>query len=352
MKILKSPQRVLILFLTAIVIIGFFMIMRLEGKATSLQSRLDEHHKSLEKNKDILDNLDSFSRMIKNNGISIDGNKVTIQSGQSSLTLQNNNIDISSNGDIAIGTPTKTIISVLKDGTVVLGPSSTKAFGYDAKKDFLYLKHNGMSLVLGKTTSSGKKEPGFLVKSPNKNSLTISDEGFLAGVPGKTGSDEYKISIVKDKFVLLKKGKSSIMMENDDITFEAEGYMVFSIDKDKEFGYSPKKDLIYLIHNKAHITVGTQTSSGKNYSGVSLFSPNKNQVVINDEGILAGIPGKTSSDEYRIQLSKDKYVLLQKGSSTIKMEKDDINIEANGDININSLNGNVNINGKKVNLNE
>ena len=75
------------------------------------------------------------------------------------------------------------------------------------------------------------------------------------------------------------------MMENDDITFEAEGYMVFSIDKDKEFGYSPKKDIIYLIHNKAYVSVGTQTSTkGKNYIGVSINSPNKNMMTISDEG--------------------------------------------------------------------
>ena len=107
MKILKSPQKILMLFLSVLIVISFIMILRLEGKTASLQSRLDEHHKSLEKNKDVLNNLESFSRMIKNNGISIDGNKVTLQSGQSTITLQNNNIDISSNGDIAIGTPTQ-----------------------------------------------------------------------------------------------------------------------------------------------------------------------------------------------------------------------------------------------------
>ena len=54
------------------------------------------------------------------------------------LTLQNNNIDISSNGDIAIGTPTKSFVHIQKDGNIFIGPSNTKEFGYDAKKD-LYL---------------------------------------------------------------------------------------------------------------------------------------------------------------------------------------------------------------------
>ena len=225
MKILKSPQKVLILLLSVLIVISFIMIVRLESKAASLQSRLDEHHKTLEKNRDILDNLESFSRMIKNTGISINGNKVTLQSGQSSLTLKNNNIDISSNGDIAIGTPTKSIVHIQKDGSIFVGPSNSKEFGYDAKKDFIYLKHDGMSLVLGKTTSpSGNKQPGILIKSPNGNMLTITDDGFIAGIPGKTGSQgDYKISMVKNKNVTLRKGESIIKMENDDINIEAKG---------------------------------------------------------------------------------------------------------------------------------
>ena len=92
---------------------------------------------------------------------------------------------------------------------VLLGPGNTKEFGYDAKKDLFYLMHNKASLAVGLTTSAaGKKEEGILIKSPNKNSLSITDEGFIAGVPGKTGSgDDYKIAIAKDKFVYVKKGE-------------------------------------------------------------------------------------------------------------------------------------------------
>jgi len=331
------------------------MILRLEGKTAILQSRLDEHHKSLEKNKDVLDNLESFSRMIKNSGINIDGNKVILQSGQSNITLQNNNLDISSNGDITIGTPTKKFVYIQKDGDINIGPDNNKNFGYNAKKDLIYLKNNTATLAVGLTTStSGKKSEGILIQSPNKNSLAITDEGFIAGVPGKTGSEDYRITIAKDKFVQLRKGKSKITMEDDDITFEAEGYMVFSIDKDKEFGYSPKKDLIYLIHNKAYISVGTQTSpKGKNYIGVAINSPNGNELIISDEGFLAGVPGKTGPEEdYKIVIAKDKYLMLKKGKTILKLVDDKIQMEAVGDISITSKNGNVNINGKKVSLNE
>ncbi len=64
MKIFKSPHKVLILFLSLLIVISFIMIVRLEGKAASLQSGLDEHHKSLEKNLDVLEYLDFFKRRI------------------------------------------------------------------------------------------------------------------------------------------------------------------------------------------------------------------------------------------------------------------------------------------------
>ena len=75
-------------------------------------------------------------------------------------------------------------------------------------------------------------------------------------------------------------------------------------------------------------------------------------LAITDEGFIAGVPGKTGSEDYRITIAKDKFVQLRKGNSKITMEDDDITFEAEGDINITSKNGNVNINGKKVNLNE
>ena len=59
----------------------------------------------------------------------------------------------------------------------------------------------------------------FLASDSLKGRLPGTDEGFIAGVPGKTGSEDYRITIAKDKFVQLRKGKSKITMEDDDITF-------------------------------------------------------------------------------------------------------------------------------------
>ena len=74
---------------------------------------------------------------------------------------------------------------------------------------------------------------------------------------------------------------------------------------------------------------------------------------ITDEGFVAGVPGKTGpEDDYKIAIAKDKYVMLKKGKTILKLVDDKIQMEADGDINITSKNGNVNINGKKVSLNE
>ncbi len=43
---------------------------------------------------------------------------------------------------------------------------------------------------------------------------------------------------------------------------------------------------------------------------------------------------------------------MKQGQSSIKLEKNSLEIDVVGDINITSKNDNVNINGKKVNLNE
>ena len=207
MKILKSPQKVLILFLSVLIVISFIMIVRLEGKASSLQSQWDEHQKSLKKNEDVLSMLDSFGRYVKQNGIKIADNYVQIMAGQSLVTLDNNNVDIETPGNISIGSLNK------------------KNIGIDTQQDYVYLVRKGASLVVGTTTVlGGNKEPGILLKAPNGNMLSITDEVFMAGVPGKSGPEgDFKISIIKDKGVALIKGKSKIKLDKDNIEMEANG---------------------------------------------------------------------------------------------------------------------------------
>ena len=53
-----------------------------------------------------------------------------------------------------------------------------------------------------------------------------------------------------------------------------------------------------------------------------------------------------------LQINFDKIMIgMKQGQSSIKPEKNKLEIGVDGDINITSKNGNVNINGQKVNLN-
>ncbi len=223
MKIFKSPQKVLILFLSVLIVISFIMIVRLEGKAASLQSRLDEHHKSLEKNRDILDNLDSFSRMIKSSGISIDGNKVVINAGQSSLTLQNNNIDISSDGRIAIGTPTKSIINIKKNGDVFIGPDNQKNLGYDKSIDKMYMlyKETGLQIGTFKDKTGKNESTGIMLLGPKKDGpkVYISDNRINLSIRNK----ELALELNDKKGFIIKQGQSEILLANNKLSIDVDG---------------------------------------------------------------------------------------------------------------------------------
>ncbi len=208
MKILKSPQKVLMLFLTALVIISFFMIIRLEGKATSLQSRLDEHHKSLKQNEDVLSNLKVFQRKVQLNGIYLDDKIVGIFANNSRLDMTNDNVKLSSGGDIEIG------------------PNTNKAFGYNKSEDYIYMYHNGARIILGEQSfTSGKKSPGMRLVSKTGGDppqIYIVEDGILLSAQNKKG--EFRISMAPNKdYIKIIKGESVINMENENIGIVAKG---------------------------------------------------------------------------------------------------------------------------------
>jgi len=351
MKILKSPQRVLILFLTALVIISFIMILKLEGKTASLQSRLDEHHKSLEKNRDILDNLESFSRMIKNTGININGNQVIVRADQSSLLVQNNQIDISSNGNVAIGHPKKSIIYIEKDGYIHIGPNSEKNLGYNKTEDLIYMLHNGSRVTLGKGGTS-KRQGIRLISKTGGPRLSVYQDGIIITVPDKQG--DYKISMAPSKnYIKISKDESVIKLENENIEIEAKGDIRLGPTKDKYLGYNSKEDEIQIHQSGSTISFG-QVFEGKTLVGSGVKIQGKNngpRLFVSEKNIRLQIPSQKGSYDITLDPSKG-FLGLRCGESYVILEKDNIDIEAKGNISINSLNGNVNINGKKVNLNE
>jgi len=102
MKLLKSPQKTLIIFLTSIIIVSFFFIVRLEIKAANLQTQWEKHQESLKNNTDVLMQLESFRRHVEKNLLKMDINGIDLISDKSWFNVSNNSILIDSNGSLEI----------------------------------------------------------------------------------------------------------------------------------------------------------------------------------------------------------------------------------------------------------
>jgi hypothetical protein len=102
MKLFKSPQKFLIIFLTSIIIVSFVFIVRLEIKAANLQTQWEEHQKSLKANEDVLMQLETFRRYVGNNLLKMDNKNIDLISGKSWLGVSNDNVRIESQGSLLI----------------------------------------------------------------------------------------------------------------------------------------------------------------------------------------------------------------------------------------------------------
>ncbi len=138
MKSLKSPQGVIIIFLTLFIVACCFFIVRIEIKAASLQSQWDEHQKSLKNNEDVLSDLNQFVRDIKNGPI--------IQLAKENLLL---------NYDLTFLLLDIDEIKALCEGDISFGSVLGKYFGYDSKKNETYMRGVGKGTVF--IESSNKK---------------------------------------------------------------------------------------------------------------------------------------------------------------------------------------------------
>ena len=333
MKIFKSPQNILILFLSVLIVISFIMIVRLEGKAASFQTQWEEHQKSLKANEDVLYDLDVFSRMVKKNSIKVDGNNIILLANNTWVTLGNNDFDVSTNGNIKLGSDTDNYL------------------GYDSQKKLTYINHDGAQVTVGNITIAGKKLNGVLVRSANGNTqLVMTDKVLSIATVGKDG--EYRLELKPEKGIFkITKGKSELIFEKDNVKLQVESDVEIGPSDKKNFGYRKSEDLLYMLNKDSKVTVGPVYRGGKFVSnGIMLISKTDGpQLSVYDKVISMGVPGK----DLLLQINLDKEMIgMKQGQSTIKLEKNKLEIKVEGDINITSKNGTVNINGKKVNLNK
>lgn len=237
MKILKSPQRVLIIFLTALLVISSIFIIRLELKAANLASKWEEHEKSLLKNQDVLDGLETFARLVKNDAFRLDGNSIVLMDNNSVLGMDKNGIGLTSDQDIKIIHQSGSELSFEKDdvklkvmGDIKIGPSTDKYIGYKADEDRFYIHHSGSEIFLGEIKGSQGKPfaNGIYLRSKVGGPyLTVNEKNIRLIAPMKNGL--YDITIdPENKLLGLNCGNSYIVLDKDDIDIEAKGNISIS----------------------------------------------------------------------------------------------------------------------------
>ena len=195
MKSFNSPPKVVIIFLTIFIVLCCFLIVRLEIKAANLQSRLDEHHKSLEQNKDVLENLNSFTRKVKSNAIIVDEDKIKMSVDKQEFLLDKKDIILAANNDVK--------------------------FVYNSDRDLLSMYNKNAQVTVGKVPYSNKHLDGVLIMSPkNANVIVVADKQILIG-----SREEGKISRINvdADYVNLERGESIVKLRDNELIIESLG---------------------------------------------------------------------------------------------------------------------------------
>lgn len=223
MKPFKSPQRVIIVFLTLFIVVCCFFIIRLEIKAANLQSQWEVHQKSLEKNRDQLELLNIFYRSVGKKGSCIlkaDQDMLYLISGDTWFTITDNDVllrtNFSSKGGSRIGLEGNNF-EIQVNGDLDFGSSSNKYFGYDSKEKLTYL------YGIGKGKKVQIKGDKLLIESASgKNMISISDK--VIGIDCGINGSNIGISVaLNSQSVHIFTDKSQVWLEKDVIDVEAEG---------------------------------------------------------------------------------------------------------------------------------
>ena len=237
MKFFYNRKSTVTILLIALLLISCFLIIRLELRAASLQSRLDEHHSELKNNSDELVQLKKIHRKVGDNFIHISKALLQLGTGPNTNLVFNEEIFslIIRTGDLRfeiaeykhykiIELINENSKIILKDGNIEIKVADDKSFGYDKKSDLLYMKNKGVSMHMGKLNDDKGKflDYGTFFRTNSGVQFTIRDEGISGWVPSNNGSYSFKLA-AKKKYVELKKDNSILRMEGDDISIEAPG---------------------------------------------------------------------------------------------------------------------------------
>jgi hypothetical protein len=297
MKSFQSPQRVVIIFLTLFIMLCCFLIVRLEIKAANLQSRWNEHQAYLEKNMDILEDLDVFTRSTKK-GAYLDLNE------QASTMVGGNSMIITGSAGIYGGSD-----SDIKFGSVKWGSVKKPIidyFGYDSKSRSTFLR--------------GVNKGNVFVRSNSGDCFLRIDDDWIA----LNSRDKNNYSLGLDITPSFGKveitnggGRANITLNKEDI----------SIDGKNEIDIEGK--ILTMVN-----------ASGK--CKMIMAEEDIHIVCASSKGPVFGVQFSSSTQSIAFNTVDASFIIAN----------DVIHFNAEGDINITSKNGNVNIKGKKVKVNE
>jgi hypothetical protein len=165
-------------------------------------------------------------------------------------------------------------------------------------------------------------------------------------------TDNSFISLMDDNAVI-QIYNTSIGLLKDELRMTTQGDINIGNQKEKYIKYDSKKDLLSLVSDFAEVSIGKINFEGKEHTGIQMVNFHNTQKIflLNDRLVIKSVG---EDNDFFIEFHpSEKYLKigstdLNTGkNSTIKFEKDFIDIQAEGDINITSKNGKVNINGKR-----
>ena len=292
MKSFNSSHPAIIIFLLLFIVICFFLIIRLEIKAANLQSRWDEHKKSLEQNNDVLEDLFWFYRSTKKDEayLQLMNDAASISGGKNFISVGSAGIQGQSGSDIKFG-GRKPFIDY---------------FGYDSNSRSTFMRGVGNGNV-------------FVRSNNGENYLRITDDEVAINAWDKNKhSLGFSVMPSSGRIDITSGGnRADITLEEKDISMNCENEINF---EGKILNMVNASGICKIIMAEEDIHIICTPSNGPVF------------------GVLFG--------------SATQSISINTQDASIILAKDVIHFEAESDINITSKNGNVNIKGKKVKVNE
>jgi hypothetical protein len=215
--------------------------------------------------------------------------------------------------------------------------------------------------------SAGKNKLDFtkgeITLSSGNTKMTINPKGIDFGIAdfllqmdkdlktfGLSASTTFGIHLdLVNHSLFLENKNSTIDLKENNIDIKTKGDIKIG-PPGRTLGYSKKLDNMYMQYDDSKIYLGQfGDSTGKSIGKRGILVEGKKNgphLAVWEDRITLVVPSKDG--DYKLFIDPvNQLVGMKKGHSEITIKKDNINIEALGDINITSKNGKVNINGKR-----